>query len=42
MWQFLDCFIAKAVCGSDGKTDPLQTFTACRAESDAFQACNLK
>jgi hypothetical protein len=37
---FDDCFLTQAVCGSDGKTDPLQTFMACRAESDAFQACN--
>ena len=37
---FDDCFLAKAVCGSDGKTDPLSTFTACTAESDAFQKCN--
>ena len=37
---FDDCFLKNAVCGSDNKTDPLATFSACRAESDAYQACN--
>jgi hypothetical protein len=37
---FDDCFLVKAVCGSDGKTDPLQTFSACMNESDAFQKCS--
>ncbi len=39
---FDDCFLTKAVCGSDNKTEPLQTFNACKAESDAFGICNSK
>jgi len=38
----LDCGVANARCGADGKTDSAHMNTVCKAQIDAFIACYTK